>query len=88
MEDRWGRVYLARLCAAVVYGDWTDTTKFVRGPGGPFWRMLLLIATRQACVCGLGSAGRAASETSFPWLGLCHIQSGMTGCASMEARFM
>lgn len=44
--DKWARVYLARLCAAMLYADWSSATEFVKGPGAPFWRMLTLLATR------------------------------------------
>ncbi|KAK9794598.1 hypothetical protein WJX73_004152 [Symbiochloris irregularis] len=46
LGDKWVRVSLARLCAAVVYGEWNSVDKFVRGPGQAFWRLLLLLATR------------------------------------------
>lgn len=46
LGDKWARVSLARLCAAVVYGDWNSTDKFVRGPGSAYWRLLVLLATR------------------------------------------
>lgn len=46
LGDKWVRVSLARLCAAVVYGEWNSVDKFVRGPGKDFWRLLLLLATR------------------------------------------
>jgi hypothetical protein len=44
--DKWARVYLARLCAALLYADWSSTAEFAKGPGAPFWRMLTLLATR------------------------------------------
>lgn len=44
--DKWGRIELARLCAAALYADWTSTLDFVKGVGGPFWEMLTLLATR------------------------------------------
>ena len=44
---RWARVYLARLCAAFLYGEWTSATDFAKGKaGGALWRMLTLLATR------------------------------------------
>lgn len=44
--DKWGRLELARLCAAAVYADWTSTADFVNKVGAPFWEMLCLLATR------------------------------------------
>ncbi len=44
--DRWARVYLARVCAALLYADWASAIEFAKGPGQPFWRMLTLLATR------------------------------------------
>lgn len=44
--DKWARVYLARLCAALLYADWASAIEFAKGPGKPFWRMLTLLATR------------------------------------------
>lgn len=46
LADKWGRVEIARLCAAAVYADWTSTQDFVRRVGAPFWKMLCLLATR------------------------------------------
>lgn len=43
--DRWARVYLARLCAALLYADWASAIEFAKGPGQPFWRMLTQLAT-------------------------------------------
>ncbi|CAL8471398.1 g10940 [Coccomyxa elongata] len=43
--DKWARVYLARLCAALLYADWASAIEFAKGPGQPFWRMLTLLAT-------------------------------------------
>ena len=44
--DKWGRVEVARMCAAAVYADWTSTQDFVKGVGAPFWELLTLLATR------------------------------------------
>ena len=49
--DKWGRVELARVCAAAVYADWTSTQDFVKGVGSSFWKMLGLLATRCANAC-------------------------------------
>ena len=46
MADKWGRIEIARLCAAAVYADWTSTQDFVKRVGAPFWKMLCLLATR------------------------------------------
>lgn len=46
LRDKWARVSLARLCAAVVYGDWNSTDKFVRGPGAAYWRLLVMLTAR------------------------------------------
>jgi hypothetical protein len=48
ISDQWGRVEIARLCAAAVYADWTSTLDFVKRVGAPFWKMLCLLATRFA----------------------------------------
>ena len=48
IADRWARVYLARLCSAILYADWTSTQEFAKGQGKPFWTMLVLLATRCA----------------------------------------
>ncbi len=40
-------MYLARLCAALLFGEWTAPADFWRGKAGvAFWRMLTLLATR------------------------------------------
>jgi hypothetical protein len=44
--DKWGRVYLARLCAALLYAEWSSAADFAKGAGAPFWKMLTLLATR------------------------------------------
>ena len=49
--DKWGRVELARVCAAAVYADWTSTQDFVKGVGSSFWKMLGLLATRCTPAC-------------------------------------
>ena len=46
ITDKWARVYLARLCSAVLYADWTSTQEFAKGQGKPFWTMLVLLVTR------------------------------------------
>eukprot|EP00891_Asterochloris_glomerata_P008567 jgi/Astpho2/8567/fgenesh1_pg.00125_%23_57_t len=46
--DMWGRVYLARLCSALIFAEWTSTQTFVEGLGAPFLKMLAALATRQA----------------------------------------
>ena len=46
IADKWARVYLARLCSAVLYADWTSTREFAKGRGAAFWNMLVLLATR------------------------------------------
>jgi len=48
ISDKWARVYLARLCSAILYADWTSTQEFAKGQGKPFWTMLILLATRCA----------------------------------------
>lgn len=48
LTDKWARVHLARLCAALVYAEWTSTQTFVEGVGAPMWRMLVILATRLA----------------------------------------
>ena len=48
LDDKWARVEMARLCAAAVYADWTSTQDFVKAIGASFWKMLCLLATRQA----------------------------------------
>ena len=45
--DMWGRVYLARLCSALIFAEWTSTQTFVEGLGAPFLKMLVALATRQ-----------------------------------------
>ena len=47
-NDAWARVHLARLCAAFVHADWSSTQEFVDNAGLPFWRMLILLATKYA----------------------------------------
>ncbi|PSC76102.1 short-chain dehydrogenase [Micractinium conductrix] len=44
LEDDFGRLYLARLCANVVQSDQSATD--VSRDGAPYWRMLCLLATR------------------------------------------
>ena len=44
--DMWGRVYLARLCSALIFAEWTSTQTFVEGLGAPFLKMLVTLATR------------------------------------------
>ncbi len=44
LEDSFGRLHLARLCAAVVHSD--QSSNDVSRDGAPFWRMLCLLATR------------------------------------------
>lgn len=75
--DKWARVYLARLCAALLYADWSSTAEFAKGPGAPFWRMLTLLATR--CITKPaslsyfflgGSAMWAGEEHSWRWCAL------------------
>ena len=46
MANKWSRVYLARLCSAILYADWTSTLEFAKGRGAAFWNMLVLLATR------------------------------------------
>lgn len=46
LEDSFARLYLARLCAAVVQSDQSATD--VARDGAPFFRMLCLLATRCA----------------------------------------
>lgn len=46
LADKWARVHLARLCAALVYAEWTSTQTFVAGVGAPMWNMLVMLATR------------------------------------------
>lgn len=47
LGDPWGRIALARLCAALLFADWAGgTEEFCAGVGAPFWRMLTLLATR------------------------------------------
>ena len=46
LTDKWARVHLARLCAALVYAEWTSTQTFVSGVGAPMWKLLVLLATR------------------------------------------
>ena len=48
LTDKWARVHLARLCAALVYAEWTSTQTFVAGVGAPMWSMLVMLATRCA----------------------------------------
>ena len=48
IADKWARVYLARLCGAILYAEWSSTQEFVKGQGKPFWTMLVLLATRCA----------------------------------------
>ena len=52
IADKWGRIYLARLCSAILYADWTSTQEFAKGQGKPFWTMLVLLATRYAAPHG------------------------------------
>lgn len=47
-DDAWARVHLARLCAAFIHADWSSTQEFVDASGMPFWRMLILLATKYA----------------------------------------
>ncbi len=46
IADKWARVYLARLCGAILYAEWSSTQDFAKGQGKPFWTMLVLLATR------------------------------------------
>lgn len=46
LTEKWGRMEIARLCAAAVFADWTSTQDFVKRVGAPFWKMLCLLATR------------------------------------------
>ena len=48
IADKWARVYLARLCSAILYAEWTSTQEFAKGQGKAFWTMLVLLATRYA----------------------------------------
>ena len=48
VADRWGRIYLARLCSAILYAERISTQEFAKGQGKPFWTMLVLLATRYA----------------------------------------
>eukprot|EP00884_Botryococcus_braunii_P006245 jgi/Botrbrau1/15621/Bobra.4_1s0009.1 len=49
LGDPWGRVALSRLCAALLYADWAGgTDEFCAGIGASFWKMLSLLATREA----------------------------------------
>ena len=59
IADKWARIYLARLCGAILYAEWSSTQEFAKGQGKPFWTMLVLLATRCAasysrstCLCG------------------------------------
>ena len=56
ITDKWARVYLARLCSAILHADWTSTQEFAKGQGKPFWTMLVLLATRWAYSCNYCSA--------------------------------
>jgi len=44
IKDTFARLHLARLCAAVIYSD--QSSGDVSRGGGPFWRMLVLLSTR------------------------------------------
>jgi hypothetical protein len=44
MKDTFARLHLARLCAAVIYSD--QSSGDVSRGGGPFWKMLVLLSTR------------------------------------------
>ena len=44
LEDSFARLHLARACAAVLHSD-QGASDVARG-GGPFWRMLCMLATR------------------------------------------
>ncbi|KAL3136456.1 hypothetical protein ABBQ38_005712 [Trebouxia sp. C0009 RCD-2024] len=46
LTDKWARIYLARLCSALVYAEWTSTQSFVSGVGAPMWKMLVMLSTR------------------------------------------
>ena len=46
VTDKWARVYLARLCSAILYAERTSTQEFAKGQGKPFWTMLVLLVTR------------------------------------------
>ncbi|KAK9807563.1 hypothetical protein WJX72_002624 [[Myrmecia] bisecta] len=46
LADKWARVYMARLCASLCFADWTSTDTFVQGVGAPFWKMLVMLATK------------------------------------------
>ncbi len=46
LTDKWARVYLARLCSAILYAEWASTQEFAKGQGKPFWTLLLLLVTR------------------------------------------
>lgn len=44
VQDAFARLHLARMCALVVHSD--QASGDVSRNGAPFWRMLVLLATR------------------------------------------
>lgn len=59
LSDVFTRVYLARLCAAVVFSERGGVSA-----GGPFYQMLTLLATRCEHPCLLALAGSFGATTS------------------------
>lgn len=90
--DMWGRVYLARLCSALIFAEWTSTQTFVEGLGAPFLKMLAALATRQAfeaCAaplswgrCSLLQPPASQSCTSCSWSPGHQAEARATGAAA------
>ena len=55
LQDNFARLHLARMCAMVVHSD--QAAGDVGRDGAPFWRMLVLLATRWVGGCCLPGAG-------------------------------
>ena len=68
MEDVFARLHLARLCALVVHSD--QAAGDVTRDGAPFWRMLVLLATRCVGESRPREGWEAAGGARVSWGGM------------------